>query len=280
MIDFSEPPKLWIPERPAIIRPGINLSKYFPVEIDQSTRQAIVSELVKRKVDDNRSEVIKQIEAAIPFGMFKPASIIVPTTIGISSIVFLSSGTANLTYPSGITSGDTLVIIAAAAAASGDQTLNTPSTFTSLNAQLTDGGDIRASYVFHKTATGSESGTLSINTTSRAGSGSAVMFVFRNATNIYAANATGNAANPNPPLLNPSIGIVGFRWISWLMSSSTGAVSGYPTGYSDNQTTANDGTRLVAFATKSTTNVSSDDPSQFTKASAGFHVRTIALAKV
>lgn len=65
MIDFSEPPKLWIPERPAIIQPGIDLSKYFPVELDQYSCSAFISEMI----DNGRIDT-----AAIPFGMFKGLS--------------------------------------------------------------------------------------------------------------------------------------------------------------------------------------------------------------
>jgi len=66
MIDFVEPPKLWIPERPAIIRPGIDLARYFPVDLDRHARRAIVSELIK----SGRVE-----KGAIPFGMFTPAPV-------------------------------------------------------------------------------------------------------------------------------------------------------------------------------------------------------------
>lgn len=82
MIDFVEPPKLWIPERPAIIRPGIDIARYFPVDLDRHARRAIVSELIK----SGRVE-----KGAIPFGMFSKAPssnnslISILTTLGLTS---------------------------------------------------------------------------------------------------------------------------------------------------------------------------------------------------
>ncbi len=53
MIELAQPPSLILPDhylanRPAIIRPGLDVARYFPVEIDRKTRRAIVSDLVSK----------------------------------------------------------------------------------------------------------------------------------------------------------------------------------------------------------------------------------------
>lgn len=98
MIDFVEPPKLWIPERPAIIRPGVDLARYFPVELDRHSRRAIVSELVKT----GRVE-----KGAIPFGMFSKA----PITLSPFSLTYIDSFTTNPGF--GTSFNDTLLFGAA-----------------------------------------------------------------------------------------------------------------------------------------------------------------------
>lgn len=82
MIALDVPPKLILPDhyqggRPAVIRPGVDLASYFPVEIDRKTRRAIVADLVGLGAADDRRKAAKLVEAAIPFGVFaSPQSLI------------------------------------------------------------------------------------------------------------------------------------------------------------------------------------------------------------
>lgn len=85
MIILDQPPNIFLPQRPAIIRPVTDIAGYFPVDFDRATRRAITSNLAIRGLVECRSGAASNIEqAAIPFGMFaaRPiSSIIAPLNI-------------------------------------------------------------------------------------------------------------------------------------------------------------------------------------------------------
>lgn len=114
MIDFIEPPKLILPEhynasRPSIIRPGIDFRTFFPVEIDQEKRIAIVKEITKLGLTDDRSGVTKMVEAAIPFGMFAPNKGIVVTFL--DSVITSADTTSYIFTDISIGTGNRYIIV-------------------------------------------------------------------------------------------------------------------------------------------------------------------------
>jgi hypothetical protein len=150
---LDQPPELVLPERyregcPAIIRPNVDLARYFPVEVDRRTRRAIVSELVKQ----GRVE-----QGAIPFGMFVRKGV---QTLTYNSETHDAASTAgSLAVPAATAAGDLLVMhfraTNAASATPGDPS---PSGWTKIghNASVTTGSTRIRHVFFFKIAIASE----------------------------------------------------------------------------------------------------------------------------
>lgn len=129
MITLDTPPAIILPDhyhakRPAIIRPGVDLANYFPVEIDRKTRRAIVAELIKAGAIEDRSELRREVEAAIPFGMFAKRGNIIETnfeatdsvsahwsrqngSIGMSRVTGISGAVGACAFIDGVSAGAT-----------------------------------------------------------------------------------------------------------------------------------------------------------------------------
>lgn len=114
MITLDVPPKLILPERYQANRPAIicsvgDLASYFPVDIDQKTQQAIVTKLTKLGFIDDRAKASKLIEAAIPFGVFKPSSRVL---VEFTDSAITSADTTSYSFTNiAIGSGERYVIV-------------------------------------------------------------------------------------------------------------------------------------------------------------------------
>lgn len=229
MIDFVEPPKLWIPERPAIIRPGIDLARYFPVDFDRHTRRAIVAELVKA----GRVE-----KGAIPLGMFAAAPVSggpSPLIQGTVAQTGTGSGTSNsatsmvLTLPTGIVAGELLVLFVSTAAA---RTVTAPVGWTvSLAVNAGGGGTERQLVILTRTADGSE-GATATGSQNSASSFSALGHRVNNWTAFeVSTGAVGTSTGPDPDTIAPSWGS-GVNSLVFAAASSRGTnTTAQPAGY-------------------------------------------------
>lgn len=232
MIILDEAPKLILPDhyranRPAIIRPGVDLASYFPFELDRKARRVIASELVKIGAIEDRAEARQLVEAAIPFGMFKPGAAAFPQ-IQTSAQTEQASG-GNTTVPSGIQSGDLLILFCVISSAS--NTITTPSGWTQLRHSTT----LRTHAVYYKTASGSETNFSIANSGSSSTSAAIYRVSGQSAAPQISTLATGLSAAPQPASLSPSWGSAKTLWFSFFYANDTGNSSTAPAGYSNSQ---------------------------------------------
>lgn len=184
-----------------------------------------------------------------------------------------NSSTIAVNLPAGITAGDLLVILVNATHAQ-----TTPTGWTRLGSEDTFGGRYVDRY--WKVASGSEGTTVNI-TLSAAGVFSAIAFRITGDDGtgpVSTSAATGSSTTPDPPLLSPGATADWLYLALFASSSSTGSVTGTPTGYSNLQTS------IVAFSScttasveKATTGSSSDNPSAFTFTSSNWDAYTVAI---
>jgi hypothetical protein len=143
-----------------------------------------------------------------------------------------------------------------------------------------------------KKADGTEDGTtVSVGAFASGSSGVATSFIVSGAADPAVlppesstrVDDAGAGTSIDPPDFDPSFDTQDILWIAWACFDDDPLVTGWPTGYDDNQTrytytSANAGTH--AFATKGTTGATdSDNPSAFTiNASHFWNARTLAIA--
>jgi hypothetical protein len=179
--------------------------------------------------------------------------------------------THNITLPSGIQSGDLLLMFLSVDGGT-DNLTNTG--WTRLLTEFTTDSECR--YVLGRIATGSEGSTVSFTTTNSEHS-AAVTYRITGARNDLTTNAIavsgsvntgGNATTVNPPSLTPSWGSATNLWFATAMISDgaiTSVVS-YPTDYNLGQNAtfhSNSAGQGVLVAARILT-ASSEDPGAFT----------------
>lgn len=190
-----------------------------------------------------------------------------------------SSGTGGststaITMPSGVTSGDLLVVMFGV-----DGVPTVTHTGTGWT-QYGEPGSQAGGYAFVKIADGAD--TLTVNYSVAEVTG---YYVYRitgaHASTVPEADSDiGSTANPDSPNLAPSWGAEDTMWISFFsLDDGTKTLSSYPTNYADNQNTlagTTAGVRL-GIATRNL-NASSENPGSFTvSASDSWVALTIAV---
>lgn len=284
MIIFDNPPNLILPEyyeakHPAIIRPDVDIASYMPVEFDKKTRRAIIKELKKLNALNNRFEVNKLIEAAIPFGAFasvRPITIVTTATTDLAGGSNIGTHTVNM--PSSIAAGNLLV---AFCCTQGSKTSLTSSGWTvSGNVATGTANADRRIYMLTKTATGSEGATINFSM-SPTGLGAWFVLQIKNHNGIYfSTGATGTTSTPNPPSLAPAPGLGTYLWFALAgsrQSSYTAGPGGTYGAVTQLRTGSSTGV-LLGVATK-VEDLASSDPGSFTLIGAGTWVAATAAIK-
>lgn len=198
-----------------------------------------------------------------------------PPGVGIVQTLSYSNQTftryAELQLPATVTAGNTLLAIMVTAQ---NRTVTAPSGWTLIGSNPHEGGANGGTYVYRKTATGSEGGTKpSWDTGSAARSAFAFYELDLDVGNIEVLFSQTN----DPPALTPSVGNRQYTWIAHNSQYGTGAraYTAAPSTYGG-MTTArtntadaptNAGERTIATAHKQAT-AASDDPGIFTTAGA------------
>lgn len=180
--------------------------------------------------------------------------------------------------PSGITSGNLLLIFASSGGAIKDLAATGWT-------NLYNGGTTSRVNCLYRFSTGSEGSTLPV--TWSASPQTNVKFFSMRITGWDGSTppesgviATANNANPNPPSLSPSWGAANTLWIVHMQAlAAADTVTAYPANYIDNQYTAINGdttTAHIAIATRNL-NAASDDPGTFTITAATWTTNTVAV---
>jgi ribosomal protein S19 len=182
--------------------------------------------------------------------------------------------------PTGISSGDLLILILRSAAS---DTHSTPSGWTAL--ALNDGADAAddITSVFYRVASGTEGSTVTVNGTASVKFAAVCWRITGGGTPQLSSIATGSSTAPNSPSFTPSGGAQDYLWVSLIGFAGTGSVSSGPASYL-NVTSANSGfgsttasNCRVAGATRQL-NAATEDPGAWTiSASAAWSAWTLAV---
>jgi len=199
-----------------------------------------------------------------------------PTTIGLSGNRATNVASIDVAYPAGLQAGD-LILVIAGVEAGASRTLNTPSGYAVVASTTTAASNLRASYLFSKTATGAEGANLTLTVGGGNGNPGAIIIVLRDAGTVSAsAFATGTGTGTNPPSLTPSFGTADATWFA-LMTAQSATLTSYPTGYDDDHTYISGGNPCVGAASKKQ-KIATDDPGNFTRGTSnGWHAVTVAI---
>ena len=187
-----------------------------------------------------------------------------PEVVGIENTVSSSGTTPSITLPSGISSGDIIVIFVGV---DGTPTASI-SGFTQDIAAVGGWAASATYYVFSKTADGTEGASVTL-TLSASETVCASAWVITNADSIaFSATATSaGSVNPDSPSLTSGFGSVPTLWLSsFAADNGTPTITAYPSGYENGQSLsegANFGSPRLGVASKLQTSAS-DDPPEYT----------------
>ena len=197
---------LWLPPKPAIIRPHIEKASFLPGMFPAGAAAAKVT--------------------AYPT-LANTATSNIP--------LFPSSTTHNCALPSGLSAGQMIVLILSMANA---QTITgAPTGFTQLYTQNSASGAARRIYVYYKIATGSEGSTVSVTFSAATTSMLSYAWSFDHCHGDIAAgtavNTTLSPQSPNPPSVTASWGSVKNLFIAILVANGTEVTRTPPTNYAN-----------------------------------------------
>ena len=187
-----------------------------------------------------------------------------PEVVGIENTISSSGTTPSITLPSGISSGDVIVIFVGV-----DGTPTASITGFSQDIAAVGGWAASATYyVFSKTADGTEgsSVTLSISASEVV---CASAWVITNANDVaFSAVATNaGSVNPDSPSLTSGFGAVPTFWISsFATDNGTPTITAYPSGYENGQSLsggANFGSPRLGVSS-TVASVATEDPPAYT----------------
>lgn len=181
-----------------------------------------------------------------------------------------SSNSYNASLPSGLTSGD-LILLFVSGSDNGATTINQPTDWNTLYNDVGP-GDQRRAICYYKTSNGSEGATVNITanrTIAWATTSYRISTGTWQGTPEAGTAATGTSANPDPPSLSPSWGAAsGTLWIAAEHDACTSAtVPTPPTNYTDQlRDRATDGTNGAAQCATARRFIAaaSQDPNTFT----------------
>ncbi|MFZ1535549.1 MAG: T9SS type A sorting domain-containing protein [Chitinophagaceae bacterium] len=200
-----------------------------------------------------------------------------------SSAQATASTTHVVNLPSGIQSGDLLLIFWVDANTSGTNP-TTPTGFTLLNSS-TQNSRYRA--VWYKVANGTEGATINVTGGNEKSAHNSYRIVAGTYSGVpVTANAnTGNTMTPNPPSTTSGFGVVNTLWIASAHSAGDGNAITSPTSYTD-QVSGYSGTAGDADARMVTArrflNAAAEDPGTFTSYSVNrqWAAFTVAISPV
>ncbi len=205
-----------------------------------------------------------------------------PQVVTSSTSTSINTQSHSVTLPSGIAANDGLIILF-------------QHDGTTIEEDATLSGWTRADYVsvstsalaiFTKLAVGSESGSVTVTTTTGERAAHVALRIdswFENiSTGIeISSGATDTSTAPNPDSLTPAWGALKTLWIAVYGQNNGGTTSGYPTNFADNQLNAStgDGSGEVQVACASKEELTAtQDPGAFTSSkSAAWRALTIAI---
>lgn len=180
-------------------------------------------------------------------------------------------------YPAGISSGDLLVLFVHV---DGSGSIIWPAGFTELY-QTAASGNSHRSGAAYRIANGMESGDATVVTASEQATARIWRITDWHGTTPpeVGTAATGSSANPDPPSLTPSWGAADTLWIATCGVNGGPGSTSYPSGYNDNQETAQTGGSGAAGGAQASRNLNatSEDPGTFTTANNGWTANVIAV---
>ena len=181
--------------------------------------------------------------------------IAVPKTFPNTKAKANTVGSVTVSLPANIQAGDILVL---AVGVGGDQTLATPSGWTSLGAGTSGATSAnRKIQVFWKVASGSEGASLTVAITVQA-----LAWLFGNARSVEATFTGSSAGSGNSPSITASWGQDAAKFLSVeMVRASTGIATAWPSGYTDTQAVA--GSATSASSAEANKYVATEDPSAF-----------------
>lgn len=266
-LDLSPPPKLWTPQKPAIIR-----ASAIPQSYAEANR--IVAD---SPFNPTRAMPLLGTFAAASARALRPvANSPAPLIVGTPATFFNNSAanTHNFNLPSGIVSGELLLLWCGAQANVGGE-WSVPSGWTEIASSL-NGGSFGDHVLLARLADGTEGATVAVTkggTTVRVAGVAVRISGALGVAGVIASTAAdaGASTAPNPPS-RAATAPADTENLLWLASmcaehnNDPSDPSGYPTNYtkvaSGVGTTATGAT--VAVAQRTLTPTSSEDPSAFT----------------
>ena len=172
--------------------------------------------------------------------------------------------TYSVAYPSGIQSGDILILTMAN---QGNNVHTTPTPFTDAAVDFRNGGgsDDYSFGVYYRVCNGTETGNFTINPNGNPSGVHYRIYRVTGGSGTVNANYTeGTSGSANPPSVNAPDATKGTLWFAFAVwSAEVTAVTAYPTNYTGNQAYVTPTSIGMAACTRNFKAVS-DDPDAFT----------------
>ena len=207
------------------------------------------------------------------------AGFVVPELVGVENTVSGAGSTPSLTLPSGISSGDIIVIFVGVD--------GTPTaTITGFTQEIAQAGGWAASasyYVFSKTADGTEGSSVTL-TLSASETVCASAWVIANASDVAfsSVSTSTGSVNPDSPSLTSGFGTVPTFWMSsFATDNGTPTISSFPSGYENGQSlsySSSFGSPRLGVASKIQTSATEDPPQYTISESHNWCAVTVAIA--
>lgn len=174
------------------------------------------------------------------------------------------SDTYSVAYPSGIVSGDVLILTMSN---NGNAVHATPTPFTAAAVDFLNGG-AGSDYsfgVYYRVCNGTETGNFTINPVGNPSSVYYSIYRISGSTGVVNSNfVEGTSGSANPPSVNAPDSTKGTLWFAFAVwVGNVTPVTAYPTGYANNQTYIFASNVSFAACTKNFVGAS-DDPGTFT----------------
>lgn len=225
MITIDMPPRLWLPPKPAIVRPAEKRASFLP--------------------------------GSFPAGAIA-ATAPQPLTVQATNTSTSGSGTSHsVALPAGITAGDLLIAVFGYVTLGA--TVTPPAGWTLVGS----GGSVLALAIYRRTANGSEGGTATFTTSASAASmHNTYRIAGQHASSNPEISAFPTTADP--PSLSPSWGAANTLWLAILAHTANSPdITAAPANYTNLLKSASVSSALVGSARR-LLNAASENPGVFT----------------
>lgn len=184
----------------------------------------------------------------------------------------------NVPLPSGIQSGDLLLIIATLGSTLGAATTSAPAGWTELYSSI-GANPLRRHACYFKTATGSEGATQSLSWSGASCICTSISYRISNWQGVPedAATATGTSNSANPPSVTPSWGVAKTLWIVAIGAAGSAATATAPSNYSSQVSSQASSFVLTSTAVRELEAASEDPNTLGLSASLPWVTNTIAI---